>query len=49
MDHSKVRLPVGTRVISIFKEMNNEERKTRHDPYYAGIVAEQPFAGNRWR
>lgn len=50
MNHSTVRLPVGTRVISMFKELNNiGEKKTRHDPYYAGIVAEQPFIGNRWR
>lgn len=50
MSHSKVRLPVGTRVISLFKELNNlGEKKTRHDPYYAGIVAEQPFVGNKWR
>lgn len=50
MNHSKVRLPVGTRVISMFKELNNVgEKKARHDPYYAGIVAEQPFGGNKWR
>lgn len=47
---SKVRLPVGTRVISVFKELNNlENKRPKHDPYYAGIVAEQPFEGNKYR
>lgn len=48
---SRVRLPVGTRVISVFKEINNvgETKKPRHDPYYAGVVAEQPFEGNKYR
>ncbi|KAJ8953721.1 hypothetical protein NQ314_007331 [Rhamnusium bicolor] len=51
MTFSKVRLPVGTRVISVFKELSNigETKKPRHDPYYAGIVAEQPFEGNKYR
>nr|CAH7718794.1 unnamed protein product [Callosobruchus chinensis] len=47
---SKVRLPVGTRVISVFKETNAfGEKKVKHDLYYAGIVAEQPFEGNNFR
>lgn len=49
MYHSKMRLPVGTRVISMFKELNSVGEPKRHDPYYAGIVAEQPFVGNKWR
>ncbi|XP_074026625.1 histone-lysine N-methyltransferase eggless [Leptinotarsa decemlineata] len=51
LSFSKVRLPVGTRVISVFKETNNmgETKKPRHDPYYAGIVGEQPFEGNKFR
>ncbi|KAJ8917329.1 hypothetical protein NQ315_002351 [Exocentrus adspersus] len=51
MAYSNVRLPVGTRVISVFKEMSNigEMKKTRLDPFYVGIVAEQPFEGNRFR
>lgn len=50
MNHSKTLLPVGTRVISMFKELNNiGDKKTRHDPYYAGIVAEQPVLTNNWR
>ncbi|VEN47660.1 unnamed protein product [Callosobruchus maculatus] len=47
---SKVRLPVGTRVVSVFKETNAfGEKKVKHDLYYAGIVAEQPFEGNNFR
>ncbi|KAG5879504.1 hypothetical protein JTB14_004729 [Gonioctena quinquepunctata] len=52
LSFSRVRLPVGTRVISVFKETGNimgGTKKPRHDPYYAGIVAEQPFEGNRFR
>lgn len=51
MTPSKVRLPVGTRVISIFKEMSTtgDIKKPRHDPLYAGIVAEQPVESNKYR
>ncbi|CAG9861595.1 unnamed protein product [Phyllotreta striolata] len=48
---SKVSLPVGTRVISAFKEtgISPNVKKPKLDPYYAGVVAEQPFEGNRYR
>ncbi|XP_056637289.1 histone-lysine N-methyltransferase eggless [Diorhabda sublineata] len=51
LHYCKYRLPVGTRVVSIFKEVGNvgEAKKPRNDPYYAGIVGEQPFEGNRFR
>lgn len=50
LNASKVRLPVGTRVISAFKEVRANSAKTpRLDPYYAGVVAEQPFEGNKYR
>ncbi|CAG9830658.1 unnamed protein product [Diabrotica balteata] len=51
LHHSRNRLlPVGTRVISVFRECSTEGvKKPRTDPYYAGIVAEQPFEGNKYR
>ncbi|CAH1979497.1 unnamed protein product [Acanthoscelides obtectus] len=50
LNASKVRLPVGTRVISEFKETTGfGEKKPKHNLYYAGIVAEQPFEGNNFR
>lgn len=51
MTFSKVRLPVGTRVLSVFKELSNagDVKRPRHDPFYPGIVAEQPVEGNKYR
>uniref|UniRef100_A0A6P7FBF2 Histone-lysine N-methyltransferase eggless n=1 Tax=Diabrotica virgifera virgifera TaxID=50390 RepID=A0A6P7FBF2_DIAVI len=51
LHHSRERLLiVGTRVISVFRESSTDEmKKSRTDPYYAGIVAEQPFEGNKYR
>lgn len=43
---SPVRLPVGTRVIAIFKE---EGQPINKENYYSGIVAEPPKSMNKYR
>ncbi|CAH0548832.1 unnamed protein product [Brassicogethes aeneus] len=41
-----VRLSIGTRVLSVFKE---DTKKTRTYPYYPGVVGEAPYDGNKYR
>lgn len=43
---ASVRLPVGTRVIAIFKEEND---KGKSDKFYAGVIAEIPKSINKFR
>ncbi|XP_050301921.1 histone-lysine N-methyltransferase eggless-like isoform X2 [Anthonomus grandis grandis] len=45
------RLTVGTRVLSVFKETNRipGTKIARSDPYYAGIVGENPVESNFYR
>lgn len=47
----KSRLGVGTRVISVFKSEHNSPnvKKTRNDPFYAGVVGEHPVESNKYR
>lgn len=43
---SRVRLPVGSRVIAIFKE---EGQASNKDNYYSGVLAEAPKSSNKFR
>lgn len=49
---SKVLIPVGTRVVAIFHDMENYEKvmeKLDASNFYSGVIAEPPKSTNKYR